>query len=217
MGGVRLMNIHKSKGLEFPIVILAGTNSRPLSAEPAMLIHSTSPEFITLDLSSTKGIKKVFNDAKKRRLASEAKRLLYVALTRAKNNLYIHTCTSSLASVKASGLQNLKNMRQYLPSGERTLLLTLKDVWLSDFAGRQNVVSGLMSGDSLSADETGCRDRDGRTVLKFSSRFKDTLAGFIGKGYSVSEAWVNFIVWWKGEGMDREIMVVLPGLKIIKS
>ena len=98
MGGVRLMNIHKSKGLEFPIVILAGTNSRPLSAEPAMLIHSTSPEFITLDLSSTKGIKKVFNDAKKRRLASEAKRLLYVALTRAESHLVVVASGSKIRS-----------------------------------------------------------------------------------------------------------------------
>ena len=145
------------------------------------------------------------------------KRLLYVAMTRAKDALSVHLNSSFLDRFTMKGLERGNDTRQYEPSAERTLLLSLKDVWLNDFAWRQNVISGLMSGDSLSADEHGCCDRDGRTVLKFSSRFKDTLAGFIGKGYSVSEAWVNFIVWWKGEGMDREIMVVLPGLKIIKS
>ena len=143
------------------------------------------------------------------------RRLLYVALTRAKNNLYIHTCTSSLASVKASGLQNLKNMRQYLPSGERTLLLTLKDVWLSDFSSRQSLVSALMSGDRLYADANGCRDSAGKTVLKFSNGFKSRLADFRNKGYSVEEAKVNFVVWWKGDGMDKEIRIVLPELHLV--
>ena len=143
------------------------------------------------------------------------RRLLYVALTRAKNNLYIHTCTSSLVSVKASGLQNLKNMRQYLPSGERTLLLTLKDVWLSDSSSRQSLVSALMSGDRLYADANGCRDSAGKTVLKFSNGFKNRLADFVHKGYSVEEAKVNFVVWWKGDGMDKEIRIVLPELHLV--
>ena len=145
------------------------------------------------------------------------RRLLYVSMTRAKDVLSVHLNSSFLDRFSVGCLERMSDTRQYEPSAERTLLLTLKDVWLSDFAGRQNVVSGLMSGDSLYADENGCRDRDGRTVLKFSSRFRDRLAGFIGNGYSLSEAWVNFIVWWKGDGMDRELKVVLPGLKIIKS
>ena len=142
------------------------------------------------------------------------RRLLYVSMTRAKDVLSVHLNSSFLDGFSVGCLERMNDTRQYEPSAERTLLLTLKDVWLSDFAGRQNVVSGLMSGDSLSADETGCRDRDGRTVLKFSSRFRDRLAGFIGNGYSLSEAWVNFIVWWKGDGMDRELKVVLPAIRL---
>lgn len=89
MSGIRLMNIHKSKGLEFPIVILAGTNSRPRISDSSILMHSTSPEFISLDLSEQKGIKRLFNEFSRRRLDAEAKRLLYVALTRAETHLIV--------------------------------------------------------------------------------------------------------------------------------
>ena len=89
MGGIKLMNIHKSKGLEFPIVILAGANSKPKGGDYSRLIHSRHPGFLTLDQSREKGISKFFYDFERRRLEAEAKRLLYVALTRAESHLVV--------------------------------------------------------------------------------------------------------------------------------
>lgn len=89
MGGIKLMNIHKSKGLEFPIVILAGANSKPNGGDYSRLIHSRYPGFLALDQSREKGISKLFYDFERRRLEAEAKRLLYVALTRAESHLVV--------------------------------------------------------------------------------------------------------------------------------
>ncbi len=142
------------------------------------------------------------------------RRLLYVAMTRAKNNLLIHLNSSILDRIMVDGLEKYNDTRLYGSSGERTLQLTLKDVWLGDSSWRQSVISGLRSGDSLYADENECRNDKGQTVLKFSSGFRSKLAGFRSKGYSIAEAKVNFIVWWKGEDMDREIQVVLPEIHL---
>lgn len=142
------------------------------------------------------------------------RRLLYVALTRAKDNLSIHMNSSLLDGFTVEGIERYNNTRQYSPSEERTLLLSLSDIWLSDSGTRQRAISDLRSGDLLYADETECRNAKGQTVLKFSNVFKKKLAAFISNGYSVVEAKVNFIVWWKGEDMDKEIRIVLPVLHI---
>ena len=117
--------------------------------------------------------------------------------------------SSLLDGFTVEGIERYNNTRQYSPSEERTLLLSLSDIWLSDSGTRQRAISDLRSGDLLYADETECRNAKGQTVLKFSNVFKKKLAAFISNGYSVVEAKVNFIVWWKGEDMDKEIRMSL--------
>ena len=36
------------------------------------------------------------------------------------------------------------------------------------------------------------------------------------KGFALSGASVNFIVWWKGKEMEKEIRVVLPKLDFVR-
>ena len=86
--GVKMMTIHKSKGLEFPIVIIAGTGSKQKNQESRNCIvdtiHNGSPY-----LMYSKEMAKFFNDYKFARIKAERKRVLYVALTRAVNHLVI--------------------------------------------------------------------------------------------------------------------------------
>ncbi len=93
---VRIMSIHKSKGLEFPVVFLCSTQKRfnLQDLNEIILLHQDigfGPTFI----DSEKRIKynTVAKEAIKLRMKqetiSEEERILYVALTRAKEKLFI--------------------------------------------------------------------------------------------------------------------------------
>lgn len=93
---VRLMSIHKSKGLEFPVVILANTNNKFNFRETnnKLTMHKKFGFGIVIDdfeknISFTSSMKrKIEKNLKKEQIAEEM-RLLYVAMTRAKEKLII--------------------------------------------------------------------------------------------------------------------------------
>lgn len=95
-GAVAIMTIHKSKGLEFPTVFLAGFGSTFNRREAADNICFSPDTGVTLRLAGSDGISKL--DTPMRRAAvdrnlslaaEEEIRILYVALTRARDKLII--------------------------------------------------------------------------------------------------------------------------------
>lgn len=98
---VRIMTIHKSKGLEFPVVFLCGIGKRMnlQDASGAILLHSKLG--IGLDAMDSKLhtkspslIKKVIQREEYMDTWAEELRILYVALTRAKEKLIITGASS---------------------------------------------------------------------------------------------------------------------------
>ncbi|WP_035289648.1 helicase-exonuclease AddAB subunit AddA [Clostridium sp. KNHs214] len=93
---VRIMSIHKSKGLEFPVVIVAGMGKKfnMMDINKRLLIHQElgfGPDCIDLEkrLVYPSLMKGIIRKKIKLESLSEEMRVLYVALTRAKEKLII--------------------------------------------------------------------------------------------------------------------------------
>lgn len=109
--GVRIMTIHKSKGLEFPVVFVAGL-SKPFNRQDLnvpFLMHKElgfGPKFV--DADTRVSYPTLPNLAIRRRaqmeLLAEEMRVLYVALTRPKDKLVLVSSVKNLVkSVEAWG------------------------------------------------------------------------------------------------------------------
>ena len=98
LDAVRVMSIHKAKGLEFPIVILAGCHSG-IEAQGNIegeSLFDWSTGLNGLRIGQTWDLPGVYIGEKTRlRNSEEQKRLLYVAMTRARENLVISYADTS--------------------------------------------------------------------------------------------------------------------------
>ncbi|NOV03504.1 helicase-exonuclease AddAB subunit AddA [Paenibacillus planticolens] len=122
---VRIMSIHKSKGLEFPVVFVAGMakmfNQRDLNE--AFLLHKElgfGPRFV--DTALRVSYPTLPSLAIKRRmkleLLAEEMRVLYVALTRAREKLYLLGTVKSLEKLLRGWGRHLSRSEWYLPDFE---------------------------------------------------------------------------------------------------
>lgn len=100
---VRIMSIHKSKGLEFPVVFLAGAGKQfnLMDLNNSILHHDDlgfGPDYINLEKRISYGTLPKEAIKKKIRLEtlSEEMRILYVAFTRAKEKLIITGATRDI-------------------------------------------------------------------------------------------------------------------------
>lgn len=142
----------------------------------------------------------------------EAKRQLYVAMTRAKQNLTIHLNADFLDNIQAENLERIEDKNIYSPPSELLMHLTHKDVWLDYFTNKQRLVSQLMSGNDLIISGEDCLTSKGQPVLKFSMNFVKQIESMKEKNYLLKSAKVNFILHWAKEGAAQEIRIILPEL-----
>jgi ATP-dependent DNA helicase RecQ len=142
--------------------------------------------------------------------SDEAKRQLYVAMTRAKQNLTVHSNSYFFEAITTENLERIEDKENYLPPQELTMQLTFKDVWLDYFISKQYLISSLVSGESLKIKDDTCTNTSGQSILKFSKHFINTIETQKQKGYELKNAKVNFIVYWQKEDTTQEIKIVLP-------
>ncbi|HTK88109.1 MAG TPA: 3'-5' exonuclease, partial [Nitrospiraceae bacterium] len=90
-GFVRLLSIHKAKGLEFPIVILAGLQRGANQAASRIMVHHDwSSGIVGIKVGDLQTAAAVYVAAKlEERRRAEQSRVLYVAMTRAKRRLIL--------------------------------------------------------------------------------------------------------------------------------
>jgi len=144
--------------------------------------------------------------------SDEAKRLLYVAMTRAKRNLTIHLNMDFLNALSAENMERVSDRKIHMPPGEIAVHLGFQDIWLDYFISRQRLVSQLTSGDTMTLNEEECLNTTGQSVLRFSQKFVAQIAELKEKGYQLKSAKVNFIVYWTKEETGQEVKIILPEL-----
>ena len=149
--------------------------------------------------------------------AESKKRELYVAMTRAKNNLTIHLNNRILDGVITENLTIETDYEDYPTQEIIVLQATHRDVWLDYFSSkyRQYLIEKLQSGDKLRYKNGSCCNPAGKEILRFSKAFLLKLMEYENE-YKVSEVKINFIVFWKKEGADQEIKIILPEVYLRK-
>lgn len=118
---VKLMTIHKSKGLEFPIVFVCNTTSRPHLTNNQYINYKGIPivQWLNIDEKNINLFEKEAIKEESNKDLAELKRIMYVAFTRAETHLIIsgafnktnisaeddeHRNTMALQFLNASGL-----------------------------------------------------------------------------------------------------------------
>jgi ATP-dependent helicase/nuclease subunit A len=107
---VRILSIHKSKGLDFPIVLVANLGLQKRTQNKSLLADFHREKIFGLSIGSqesglqTPGWKELVEEERKRENA-ELLRLLYVGLTRARDHLILCTHTQNWKMLEDSGRQ----------------------------------------------------------------------------------------------------------------
>lgn len=123
---VQIMTVHKSKGLEFPIVFAAGMGKRfnfqDINAR--FLIHPElgfGADVIIPEKRLMAGTfqKQIIRNVQKRESLGEELRVLYVALTRAKEKLYITGTVAKLEEQVRYMWNGKEDAQKCLPLGQR--------------------------------------------------------------------------------------------------
>ena len=140
----------------------------------------------------------------------EKRRQLYVAMTRAKQNLAVHLNSDFLDKLTAENLEQIEDRTIYPPPIEMVMQLTHRDVQLSYFEYIWHRVNNLLSGELLRIKEDGCANSSNELVLKYSKKFLEILEKQEEQGYKPKSAKVNHIVYWKNEETEKEVKIVLP-------
>ena len=149
----------------------------------------------------------------------EERRALYVGMTRAKSNLYIHTNTALFDNYHISGIEHIVDQTAYGEPSEIMLQTTHKDVVLDFFKSKKEIILSLRSGTALKIDDVYLTaERNGRDVrvAKFSKAFTETLVKLKEKGYAPTSSEIRFIVAWKGENDEEETPILLLDIHLRK-
>ncbi|NMA74426.1 MAG: RecQ family ATP-dependent DNA helicase [Bacteroidales bacterium] len=149
----------------------------------------------------------------------EKLRVLYVAMTRAKNNLTIHYNGNYLDNIKAENLEIINDNTIYQPPNKLILKLSYRDVYLDYFISnrRQLIISELHSGEELAVNDKGCLNSKGQDIVRFSKKGIEKIEPMKHRNYVLKSAKVAVIVYWKKENTENEVRIVLPELYFERS
>jgi ATP-dependent DNA helicase RecQ len=175
----------------------------------------------------------VFLVLKQNPTTDDKKRTVYVAMTRAKNNLYIHCNVDCFGGMRVENVTEKLDEAVYQEPNEIVVPISYKGVHLSSFYYFKNDLANLKSGEALSVKREPVRYSDGREVdkyfcfstvgkkvIQFSNAMNAKIDEMTAKGYIPQSATVRLIVWWKKTDEDGkeypETKIILPDIHFVR-
>lgn len=150
----------------------------------------------------------------------EARRVLYVAMTRAKTNLFVHAASGVLSDFTVEGVEHSIDTRTFPAPREIAVALGHDDVFLDWFIARKQRIFTMTAGMLLTPAEHGLTIAGPEgcdMIVRFSKSFEEKLAGLTAKGYRITRAAIRAIVAWKKTEDETLYPVVLPELRLTKA
>lgn len=143
------------------------------------------------------------------------KRTIYVGITRARNELYIHYNSAIFDGISADGAEHESDTQDYPEPEELEIQLGLDDVYLDFFLGKKADVFKLKSGDTLQIKGNFLYANGEKLVIP-SKAVREKLDDLRSKGYKPYKARVRFIVEWIKKETGESAAVVLPDIWLRK-
>ena len=151
-------------------------------------------------------------------IKDETFRMMYVAMTRAKQSLFIH-----YVGRKIFEYRYIKNIVYKEDSNEREDIeeifveLSLADINLNSFKINQNIIRNkVKQGDELELTEDGFRFKGTNRKIYFSKAFKEDFVKKQDANFIPIKAYVNHLVFWFDKEELKEYLTVLPKIHFIK-
>lgn len=146
----------------------------------------------------------------------EVWRQVYVACTRAKALLSIHTPPSPLSAIRIADMQVFEHPELRAAPDSLILACSLRDMYLGAFKARQAEVKKVVAGMPLNwrAQQQILHAPQAGLFLPFSKAFKRKLQTYMQQGYAFHSAHVNFIVVWQDAETQAMYRIPLPEVKL---
>ena len=150
--------------------------------------------------------------------SDESKRAVYVAMTRARHRLLIHTSLRDFDHLSSLAGECVKDSGKHTEPETLLLTLTHRDVFLTAFYSLRNITENMRSGDRLLLREGALvTEKQPAAPAAFLSRSCLANLDRLGKkGYRFDRAQIRFIVYWRSEPDQPEVPVILPDIYLKK-
>ena len=143
--GVQIMTVHKSKGLEFKVVIYAGVGNKGANDRTSYVFNYDGE----LVASEDKGIQKILEEDSREKEEAEARRLMYVAMTRAKDHLIV------TGSYKTGSMADVFSWYLAAIGGDlNTLECTMDGVEMEDLSSTSRLANKIYSENTYEPKKT---------------------------------------------------------------
>ena len=152
-------------------------------------------------------------------ISDDEKRAIYVGLTRARHTLSVHSNVDLSQYMNLMSADFMVDAETYTEPDEVLMQLTHRDVILSMFKGKVNIIDSLYAGQEININDNYAEVFIGNRpvkILKFSEAFRRKISQLAEKGYHPHMAKIRHIEYWRdedieaGEGKIIEIPIVLP-------